>query len=90
MPDLPEACAATGDQPETRATDTARGRRLEYFTLGWNVIEAAVAIGAGVAAGSIALVGFGADSVIESLSGAVLLWRLQAHQTGEQRERRAL
>lgn len=73
-----------------RVADAALGRRLEYFTLGWNVVEAAVAIGAGVMAGSIALVGFGADSVIESLSGAVLLWRLQAHEAGESRERRAL
>jgi divalent metal cation (Fe/Co/Zn/Cd) transporter len=73
-----------------RATDAARGRRLEYFTLGWNVIEAVLAIGAGVVAGSIALVGFGADSVIESLSGAVLLWRLQSHEADEARERRAL
>ena len=73
-----------------RAADAARGRRLEYFTVGWNVIEAAVAIGAGVKAGSIALVGFGVDSVIESLSGAVLLWRLQAHEADEKRERRAL
>ena len=74
----------------TRTTDAARGRRLEYFTLGWSVIEAVVAIGAGAGAGSIALVGFGADSVIESISGAVLLWRLQAHHAGQQRERRAL
>jgi divalent metal cation (Fe/Co/Zn/Cd) transporter len=47
---------------------------LEYFTIGWNVFEAVVAVGAGVAAGSTALVGFGADSVIEILSGVVLLW----------------
>ena len=88
------SCGFVPQQPEssspTRAADAAGGRRLEYFTLGWNVIEAAVAIGAGVAAGSIALVGFGADSVIESLSGAVLLWRLQSHEADEQRERRAL
>lgn len=49
-----------------------------------------MAIGAGLAAGSIALVGFGADSVIESLSSIVLLWRLQAHEADEERERRAL
>lgn len=82
------------EQPEVpdlaRVVDAAQGRRLEYFTLGWNVIEAAVAIGAGVMAGSIALVGFGADSVIESLSGAVLLWRLQSHEADEAREQRAL
>lgn len=59
-----------------RAKGVAAGRRLEYLTLGWNVIEAVVAIGAGAIAGSISLVGFGIDSVIESLSGGILLWRL--------------
>jgi divalent metal cation (Fe/Co/Zn/Cd) transporter len=75
---------------QTRSADAAHGRRLEYFTIGWNVLEAAVAVGSGLAANSIALVGFGADSVIESLSGAVLLWRLLAHQADEEREQRAL
>jgi divalent metal cation (Fe/Co/Zn/Cd) transporter len=50
--------------------------RLEWFTVGWNAVEAGVAILAGWMAGSIALVGFGLDSVIESLSGLVLLGRL--------------
>ena len=75
-------------------TDTNRevavGRRLEYFTLGWNALEAIIAVAAGIFAGSTALVGFGIDSVIESLSGAVLLWRLRDGKRGEQRERRAL
>jgi divalent metal cation (Fe/Co/Zn/Cd) transporter len=66
------------------------GRRLEYFTLGWNLTEAAVAIGAGVFAGSIALIGFGIDSLIETLSGGILLWRLHATDTTEKRERLAL
>ena len=66
------------------------GRQLEYFTLGWNLTEAAVAVGAGVFAGSIALVGFGIDSLIESLSGGILLWRLQRGQTNKKRERPAL
>lgn len=74
----------------TRASDARAGRRLEYFTLGWNCTEAAIAIGAGLLAGSVALVGFGADSVIESLSGAILLWRLQSHEADEQREQLAL
>lgn len=67
-----------------------RGRRLEHLTVGWNVLEAVAAIGAGLAAGSIALVGFGVDSVIESSSGAVLLWRLREGGRGEERERAAL
>jgi cation diffusion facilitator family transporter len=54
-----------------------RGLYLEYFTVGWNVIEAAVAIGAGLSAGSNALVAFGADSMIEVISASALLWRLR-------------
>jgi cation diffusion facilitator family transporter len=49
---------------------------LEYFTVGWNVIEGVVAIGAGLLAGSVALVGFGVDSSIEVISALGLLWRL--------------
>ena len=67
----------------------AAGRRLEVFTVGWNLIEALVGIGAGLLAGSIALVGFGVDSVIESLSGAVLWWRLGSPRHDPARERRA-
>lgn len=74
----------------SREADTHRGRRLEYFTLGWNVTEAAVAIVAGIVAGSIALIGFGADSIAEWLSGLVLLWHLQSHVVDEHRERLAL
>jgi divalent metal cation (Fe/Co/Zn/Cd) transporter len=66
------------------------GRRLEYFTLSWNLGDAAVAVGAGLFAASIALIGFGIDSLIESLSGGILLWRLQRAQTDEKRERQAL
>lgn len=53
-----------------------RGLRLEYFTISWNVIEAAVAITAGLIAGSVALVGFGVDSGIEVISAVGLTWRL--------------
>ena len=52
---------------------------LEYFTVGWNVLEGGIAITAGVLARSIALVGFGLDSVIEVASAAVLIWRLRKH-----------
>jgi divalent metal cation (Fe/Co/Zn/Cd) transporter len=80
--------------PSTATLDRAhhlkRGRRLEYFTLGWNMLEAGVAIGAGWLAGSIALVGFGADSLIESFSGTILLWRLASPAHDESRERLAL
>ena len=66
---------------------TRHGRRLAYLTIGWNSIEGILAVGAGVFAGSIALVGFGVDSVIEVSSGAVILWRLAS---GEHREKLAL
>lgn len=56
---------------------TQRAHRLELFTVGWNVIEAVVGIGAGVLAGSPSLIGFGLDSVVESSSGVVMLWRLR-------------
>ena len=67
-----------------------RGRNLEYITIGWNLLEALFAVGAGLVAGSIALVGFGFDSLIECLSGGVLLWRLRDGDGGEHRERLAL
>lgn len=56
-----------------------KGLFLEYFTVGYNMAEAAVSIFFGHKAGSIALVGFGLDSVVESLSGLVLIWRLRQH-----------
>lgn len=55
-----------------------RGLRLEYLTVGWNIAEGAIAIGAGLVAGSVALIGFGADSFVEVISGLVLIWRLRA------------
>lgn len=64
-----------------------RGRNLEYATVGYNVIEGVVAIGSGLLAGSIALVGFGIDSGIEVLSGLILLWRLDSRRDEEDRER---
>ncbi len=70
-------------------TIAARGVRLEYLTIGWNLLEAVIAIVTGLIAGSIALFGFGLDSVIEVFSGSVLLWRLKS-QAGEQAERIAL
>lgn len=56
-----------------------KGLFLEYFTVVYNVAEAAVSILFGQAANSIALIGFGLDSVMESLSGAILIWRLRQH-----------
>ena len=59
-----------------RAALAREAFRLEYVTLAWMVIEAAVAIGAGVAARSITLLAFGIDSLIELASAVVLIWRL--------------
>ena len=55
-----------------------RGVVLEGVTVGYNVLEGIIAIGAGLAAGSVALTGFGIDSVIEVTSGVLLWWRLRA------------
>jgi divalent metal cation (Fe/Co/Zn/Cd) transporter len=74
-------------QRSLRSLNLQRGRRLEYLTIGWNCLEAIAAIAAGLMAGSIALVGFGFDSLIEVSSAAILLWRLLA---GEHRENLAL
>jgi divalent metal cation (Fe/Co/Zn/Cd) transporter len=87
-----------GIQPSVAAADArailaTRGRRLEYLSVGWNLAEGIVAIAAGTVAGSISLVGFGADSFIEVASALVLVWRLAAdHDVArrEMRERRAL
>ncbi|HZU12642.1 MAG TPA: cation transporter [Chloroflexota bacterium] len=61
---------------EARAADIRRGVHIEVVTVIWMVIEAAVSLGAGIVAGSILLTAFGLDSVIELISGSVLLWRL--------------
>ena len=51
-----------------------RARALAWLGLAWHVVEAAIAIAAGVVAGSVALVGFGADSLIEAFAGVVVIW----------------
>ncbi len=63
---------------DLRPLNLRRGLQLEYLTVGWNVLEGIIAVGAGLAAGSIALIGFGVDSFVETISGAVIIWRLMA------------
>jgi divalent metal cation (Fe/Co/Zn/Cd) transporter len=63
------------------------GRRLEYFTIAYNSLEGLISIIAGLIAGSVSLIGFGIDSVIEVTSGAALLWRLGHEKSPEKRER---
>lgn len=70
-----------------------RGLALAGLTIAWNVVEGIVAVAAGVAAGSIALVGFGFDSTVEVLSAWVVVWQFRGELRGgydEARERRAL
>jgi divalent metal cation (Fe/Co/Zn/Cd) transporter len=61
---------------DSRAWLVRRARLLAWVGLGWHGVEAAVAVAAGVVAGSVALIGFGADSLIEVLAGLIVLWRL--------------
>jgi len=78
--------AENSDLVANRAALVARGRSLEYLTIAWNTFEAAVALVSGLLAGSVALVGFGLDSVIESLSAVVLLRMLRADRDAARRE----
>ena len=62
--------------PQARPLLLARALRLEYLTVGWNIVEGLVAIAAAGVSGSVALLGFGVDSFVESASGSVMIWRL--------------
>jgi divalent metal cation (Fe/Co/Zn/Cd) transporter len=62
-----------------------RGLKLNYATLGYNSLEGVIAIGAGLAAGSIALVGFGLDSLIEVSASVAALWRLYSDRDEDRR-----
>lgn len=77
-----------------RTISLRRGLLLEYFTVGWNVLEAVVGVTAGFMAGSVALVGFGLDSIVEASSGSILIWRLRTEERGtrsaEEAERKAI
>src|SRR5262245_33656968 len=67
-----------------------RAKLLAGLGIAWHAVEATIALGAGIAAGSIALVGFGADSLIESVAGSVVLWRFAGARAGSDlAERRA-
>ena len=61
-----------------------RAKLLAWLGVGWHGVEAAIAVGAGLVASSIALMGFGADSLIESVAGLVLLWRFAASRAASQ------
>src|SRR4051812_39640726 len=71
----------------TRALLVQRGLRLNYLTIGYNSLEAVVALAAGIVAGSVALVGFGIDSVIEVSASLAAQWRLRSDVDPHRRER---
>jgi divalent metal cation (Fe/Co/Zn/Cd) transporter len=75
--------------PEQRRRLGRRAQLLAAASVTYNVVEAIIAIGAGVVAGSVALVGFGLDSVVEVSSGLIILWQFR-HRLPETRERQAL
>jgi divalent metal cation (Fe/Co/Zn/Cd) transporter len=75
--------------------DHKKALGLEYFTVGYNLVEAGVSIFFGLAAASVALIGFGLDSIVESLAAMVLIWRLYDHasmteEEAEAKEQKAL
>ena len=72
--------AAAADRPGL----LRRALRLEYLTVGWNIAEGLIAITAGLAAGSVALLAFGIDSFVESASGSVMIWRLLAERNADE------
>jgi divalent metal cation (Fe/Co/Zn/Cd) transporter len=89
LPTLP-AALVVGREDADRAGLVRKARWLTWLSLGWHGVEAAVAVAAGVMAGSVALVGFGADSLIEAAAGLVVLWLVSADRLSSRRhERRA-
>jgi divalent metal cation (Fe/Co/Zn/Cd) transporter len=89
LPTLPVIPVAAAADPERQRLE-ARARRLTKLGLAWHLLEAAVAVGAGLVAGSVALIGFGADSVIELVAGLVVLWLVTGQRLRSvQLERRA-
>jgi cation diffusion facilitator family transporter len=89
----PSSCSS---DKSTRPEALGRALRLEYLTVGWNLVEGVVAVTAALLAGSVAILGFGIDSFVECASAAVIIWRLRAesartmsHERLEVIERRA-
>lgn len=68
-----------------RSATRTRALRLEYLTVGWNIVEGSIAVAAALVAGSVALLGFGIDSFVESVSAGVLIWRLRAESAAADR-----
>ena len=83
-PDVPRVAAPSADA-EQQEQLRLRGLRLAWFIVVWDVIEGAVAVTAGLAAGSIALIGFGIDSTIEVFAASVVIWQLRGGAHARQR-----
>ena len=77
-----------------RARLVRRAKVLAWSGIGWHFVEFAIALGAGIAAGSIALIGFGVDSLVESFAGFVVIWRFAVSrsqaETAEQRAQKLI
>jgi divalent metal cation (Fe/Co/Zn/Cd) transporter len=71
-----------GPSPATRARLERRARLLAWIGIAWHVAEALIAVIAGIVAGSIALIGFGADSMIEAFAGLVVVWLFTGSRLG--------
>ena len=74
-------------EQSNRAAVVLSAKRLEYFTITWNLLEGIISLIAGFFAGSISLVGFGVDSFIEIASGSIVLWRMTVDVDIARRER---
>ncbi len=84
LPSLPQAPVTPAPGPARLRVLAARVRLLSWLSLAWMTVEGAVAIGAGLAAGSVALIGFGLDSVIEGFASVVIIWRFTGARTFSQ------
>lgn len=77
---LPIAAPAPAGRRETVERLARRARILSWLSLAWMTVEGAVAISSGIVAGSIALIGFGLDSVIEGVASVIIIWRFTGHR----------
>ncbi len=71
---------------DLKASYSKSGRKIEYLSVAWTSLEALIGIIAGLIAGSVSLLGFGVDSIIEVVSSMLLIWRLADHPDAEKRE----
>lgn len=80
LPTLPAASAGPRIDEPTYRRLAKRARALSWLSLAWMTVEGAVAIAAGAAASSIALIGFGLDSAVEGFASVIIVWRFTGHR----------